>query len=73
MNSKFLSDELMKATSVSEYHLLTTKGELVLSNKAVELSNITPSDHEEADSHMMLHLHHAVMVGHKKVFLRTVD
>jgi hypothetical protein len=70
---RFLSDELMNATSRSDYRLLTTKGELVLSNKAINLSDITPSDHEEADSCMMLHLHHAVMDGHKKAFIRTVD
>ena len=70
---KFLSEELVNATSMSAYYLLTTKGELVLSNKVVDLSGITPSDHEEADTRMMLHLHHAVMDGHKKAFLRTVD
>ena len=70
---KFLSDELVNATSTSDYYLLTTKGELVLSNKSVDLSDITPTDHEEADTRMMLHLHHAVMSGHKKAFLRTVD
>ena len=70
---KFLSDELMNATSTAKYHLLTTKEEVVLSNKATDLSDITPSDHEEADSRMILHLRHAVMDGHKKVFLRTVD
>ena len=31
-------DELMKAISASQYHPLTTKDELVLSNKAVELT-----------------------------------
>ncbi|MES9879344.1 MAG: hypothetical protein ABW185_00490 [Sedimenticola sp.] len=70
---KFLSDELVNATATSEFYLLTTKGEIVLSNKAVDLSDITPSDHEEADTRMMLHLRHAVMDGHRKAFLRTVD
>jgi len=68
---KFLADELVKATSTSHYHLLTTKGEFVLSNKAVEVSK-TPSDHEQADSRMMLRLHHAVVDGHNKAFPRTV-
>ncbi len=46
----------------------------MLSNdKAVDLSDITPSDHEEADSRMMLHLGHAVVDGQKKAFLQTVD
>ena len=56
---------------MSEYHLLSTKGEIVLSNKVNDISNI--SDHGEEDSRMLLHLHHAVVDGHKKAFLRTVD
>jgi len=42
------------------------KAEFVLSNTAVEVSNITPSNHKEADS---LHLHLAVVDGHKKASL----
>ena len=70
---QFLSDALVSATSLSSYCLFTTKGELVVSNRSIDLSDISPSDHEEADSRMMLHLHHAVMDGHRKAFLRTVD
>lgn len=44
----------------------------MLSNTAVDLSDITPSNHEEAGSRMMLHLRHAVMHGHKKAFLWTI-
>ena len=70
---KFLSDELVNATSVSKYHLPSNKGEIVLSNKVNVISNITPSDHEEADSHMLLHLHHADADGHMKAFLHAVN
>ena len=45
----------------------------MLSNdKAVDLSDITPSDHEEADSWMLLHLGHAVVDGQKKVSSRQL-
>ena len=45
----------------------------MLSNKPVDISRINPSDHEEADTRMMLHLCDAVMDGHKIAYLRTVD
>ena len=55
----------------SEYYLFTTNGELVLSNKTVDLSDITSSDHAVADSRMMLHLRHAVIDGHKNIPLSS--
>lgn len=69
----FLSEELINVTSESPYFLLTTKGELVLSNKEIDLTSVSPSNQEEADSRMMLHLLDAVKNGHEKIFLRTVD
>jgi hypothetical protein len=68
---KFLSDELVNATSASQYYLLAIKVELVLSNKSIDLSHISPADHEEAD--MMLHLNDAIMDVHEKAFLWPVD
>ena len=44
-----------------------------MSNKPFDLSKISPSDHEEADTHMLLHLYSAVMDNHKKTYIRTVD
>ena len=49
------------------------KGELVLSNKPVDLSRISPSDHEEADTPILLHLYDAVVDNHKIAYIRTVD
>ena len=70
---KYLSSELVTATSTSNYFLLSTKGEVVISNKPVDLARISTSDHEEADSRMILHLFDAAIEGHTKAYLRTVD
>ena len=70
---KYLSDELVNKTHSSSYNLLSTKGEVVLSNKPIDLSRVSTSDHEEADSRMILHLFDAAIDGHPKAFLRTVD
>ena len=37
------------------------------------MSRVSSSDHEEADSRMILHLFDAAIDGHKKAYLRTVD
>jgi len=70
---KFISDELQRNTAESWYHLLTTKGDIVLSNKPTDLTTLSPCQHEEADTRMMLHLYHAAAQGHSKAYLRTVD
>jgi len=57
----------------ARYHLLTTKAELVLSNQPTNLTTLSPCHQEEADTWMMLHLHHAAEQGHTKAYLRTVD
>ena len=68
---KYLSDELISATHSSDYHFVSTKGELVVSNKPLDLSRISNSDHEEADSRMILHLFDAAIEGHEKAYIRT--
>ena len=70
---KYLSDELISATHSSDYHFVSTKGELVASNKPLDLSRISNSDHEEADNRMILHLFDAAIEGHEKAYIRTVD
>ena len=70
---KYLSGELVNKTHSSNYHLLSTKGEVVLCNKPIDLSRVSASDHEEADSRMILHLFDAAIASHQKAFLRTVD
>ena len=46
---------------------------IILYSSGNKITIISPTDHEEADSRMMLHLQHAVMAGHKVAFVRTVD
>ena len=65
--------ELQRLTDNSQYHLLTTKADIVLSNKPTDLSDLSPCQQEEADTRMMLHLRHAADQGHTKAYLRTVD
>ena len=69
----FISQELQKQTAGPHYQLLTTKADLVLSNKATDLTALTPCQQEEADTRMMLHLHHAAEQGHTKAYIRILD
>jgi len=70
---QFISLELQRNTVNSQYHLLTTKADIVLSNKPTDLSDLSPRRQEEADTRMMLHLRHAADHGHTKAYLRTAD
>ena len=40
---------------------------------AIDMRTISPSDHEEADSRMFLHCHHASQAGFKHVLIHSVD
>ena len=64
---QFLSEHWRKVSS--PYH----KAELVLRNQPTNLTALSPCHQEEADTWMMLHLHHAAEQGHTKAYLRTVD
>ena len=70
---QFIGQELQRSTVESTYHLLTTKADIVLSNKATDITALSPCQQEEADTRMMLHLRHAAMQGHTKAYVRTVD
>ena len=70
---QFVSQELQRSTVNSVFHLITTKADLVLSNKATDLTALSPCQQEEADTRMMLHLHHAAAQVHQKAYMRTVD
>ena len=69
---QLISLELQRITVDSQYHLLTTKADIVLSIKPIDLSDLSPCQQEEADTRMMLHLRHAVDQGRTKAYLRTV-
>ena len=71
---KYLSTELISATaSTTACCVISTSGQNALLNQPLDLSCLSPTDHEEADSRMMLHLQHAIMAGHKVAVVRTVD
>ena len=54
-------------------HVCHNQRELVLSNKGIDTDSLSPCDHEEGDTKIFVHLKHAVIEGHKKAFIRTVD
>ena len=71
---QYLSDELVASTADATYQLFTTKADLILGNRADDhIHEMSPCQQEEADTRMMLHLHHAADHGHAKAYLRTVD
>ncbi len=70
---QFIRQELQRITVNSQYHLLTTKADIVLSIKPTDTSDLPPCQQEEADTRMMLHLRHVVDQVGTKVSLRTVD
>lgn len=69
----FLSEKLDELTTGASYQLFTTKDNQVLSNRTSDISTMSPSQQEEADTRMMLHLQHAAEQGHAKAYLITVD
>ena len=71
---KYISTELISATAnTTACCVIRTSGQNALSNQPLDFSFFSPTEHKEADSRTMLHLQHAVMAGHKVVFVRTVD
>ena len=69
----YLATELLALTHDAEYEFITTKGDQALSNKPMDLSGISDTNHEEGDTRVILHLAHAVKAGHKKALIRTGD
>ena len=64
---------LIEKINMSSCNVLTTQREYVLSTQELDIDFLQPCDHEEADTRVFLHLKHAVLQGHKVVFIRTVD
>ena len=69
------SRQLIKYTSNKRYQLLSTENEYVLSTggEDIDLGDLQPCNHEEADTRMFLHVKHASANGHKIIMIRTVD
>jgi len=54
--------------------LVITDGELILSKPLLlDLASVSPCTHKEADTHMLLHAHHAALQDHSRLLIRTVD
>ena len=53
--------------------VVTTCGEEVLSSSAIDLSQLQPCSHEEADYRMMLHVHHGFQQQHRRVMVHATD
>ena len=71
---KFLSHALFDLFNQEEKQLVITDGESVLSKPPLDdLASLSPCNHEEADSRMLLHVSHAAHCGHHKLLIRTVD
>ena len=69
---KLLNNELIASAS-AEQPLVVTDGDTVLCIPARDTTNIAPSNHEEADSRITVHVADAVMQGFLKILVRTVD
>ena len=70
---KLLSNELMMVTIPAGQELVIPDGEGVHGNPARNTVNISPCNHEEADSRIMLHIADAADRGFSKILVRTVD
>ena len=69
---KLLTDALFEAFNLEEKQLVVTDGESVLSKPPLhDLASLSPCNHEEADSRMLLHADHAAHHGHYKILIRT--
>ncbi len=53
--------------------IVATDTEEVVSFGNIENHNLTPCNHEEADTRILLHVKHAAEFGHRKIAIRTVD
>ena len=51
---EYISEEMRNSTSDKIYHLLSTKGDIVFSNKGCDLSSISPCSQEEGDTRLQL-------------------
>ena len=70
----FLSKALVESFKQDKKELVVTDGEQVLCvPPQCDIHSLSPCNHEEADSRMMLHVAHASQHGHQQILVRTVD
>jgi hypothetical protein len=53
--------------------IISTQGEDALANMNIDLSDLKPCNHEEADTRLLLHAAHARATGSTNILIRTVD
>ncbi len=61
-----LSSEALARSQIDKT-LVTTKGDTVLTNKPIDIEDLMPCNHAEADSGLLLHVAHGSFQGHKKL------
>lgn len=69
----FLAKQLTSETFIGKTIVCTLEESVISSSAEMDLSDILPSWHEEADGRLLLHAKHAVDNGHNCVTIRTVD
>ena len=57
----------------TDKQVITTHNTDVLCTNRQDVSGLTPCSHEEADTHILLHIEDAVLHGNTRVSIRTVD
>ena len=69
---EFLAQQVA-AKVIQDKELLTTYNEDVISALPFDKEGLSPCNHEEKDTRMLLHAAHASRQGHSKIMIRTVD
>ncbi|XP_076078833.1 uncharacterized protein LOC143048849 [Mytilus galloprovincialis] len=70
----YLAEQLLTLTPSVQTTVVSTKGSEVVCNKPDKNNgNLSPCNHEEADTRILLHVADAVKSGMQKIMIRTVD
>jgi len=71
---RFLSEAVLNWFDMEDKQLVITDGQEVISKPQINnVVSLSPCNHEEADSRMLLHAKHATQYGHHNILIRTVD
>ncbi len=64
----------MEVIKVSEKKVYTNKGENVVTTTTdIDMQNLSPCNHEEADSRICIHAQHISANGYDSIMIRTID
>ncbi|CAC5382291.1 unnamed protein product [Mytilus coruscus] len=70
----YLAEQLLTLTPSDQTTVVSTKGREVVCNKPNKNNDdLSPCNHEEADTRILLHVADAVKNGMQKIMIRTVD